>query len=613
MFMREDKCTPGTLYGGAFLCGYGLYKCGLQAEAASEKEGTCLFPWWSPACADDLTTIAAQLGKAPRGICAVARRCRFGAPQVVVTSPVVWGPGRRSERRAGVTDNDARVFPTTYWLTCPHLAVAVGRLESAGYTGRLRQWLVKSGLTGHMAHAHARAAQERLALVEPAMQERLQQAQPAQWQVLASAGIGGTRAQEGVKCLHAHLADYLAGPCGAERALAQADGFTGLESTTGARNPVGARVLALLLHSGVDTTGWPGCKTCSRRSTGESGAMQTPCYVAALDVGTNSCRLLLTTMMDDELVASAAALVTTRLGAGLQASGRLAPDAVERTVNGLRTLQQTVTGQTMNAPVQMLVVATNAVRSAANPEDLLVPAWEQLGLAVRVVQGTEEAALSFDGAIAGLGGIGVPNEQRGQANKSDEEHSVQTPDSMQVSVLDIGGGSTELVTGFANGTVVWAGSVDLGAVRLTELSSGADKLADLVETAQKYLASYGHEPVRRFVQGGILVGVGGTCTSLAAIDLGLAEYRREKVQGHTLARDRIKEMADNLWHMTLEQRRGVPGLQPERADIIVAGAAILLASMQVLQVTQITVSDSDILLGVARQFQKACVRAGFAV
>jgi exopolyphosphatase/guanosine-5'-triphosphate,3'-diphosphate pyrophosphatase len=544
---------------------------------------------WSRVTEQDRETVHKQLRRAPRGLMAVARRCRFGAPQVVVTSPVVLGPGRRSERRAGVTAGAVRVFPTTYWLTCSHLTAAVGRLEGEGWVSKLGAWIEETGLSAAMAAVHNRAAQERTALVEPDLRVRLMHEQPAQWQVLATSGVAGARSEEGVKCLHAHLADYLAAPVG--------DGAVSGDRPPGARNPVGAKVLALLLQMGVDITGWPTCRSCAERAYAAGSRFR----LASLDVGTNSCRLLLSEVDGRQPPRRlAAALVSTRLGEGLEATGRLAPQAMERTLAGLGELLRQARQE--DAPLQTVAVATNAVRSAGNGDSFLIWAWERLGVAVRVVSGAEEAQLSYRGALAGITGTEAA-QRRAQSGGP-------------VAVLDIGGGSTELVVGTRQGGVQWTGSAEVGAVRLMEMAAHRGITGKVAKEpdALPWMISAAVQSLRRGwgalppVPPGMLIGVGGTITSLAAVDLRLDVYDPARVQGHELDLVRLNALTLELAAMTPAERRQVPGLQPARADIIVAGTAILLAAMQLLAIERIQVSDSDILWGMTQQFLELCRR-----
>ncbi|MGI6083525.1 MAG: DUF501 domain-containing protein [Limnochordia bacterium] len=531
--------------------------------------------WWSSPSDEDLRCITAQLQRKPRQVIAVARRCRFGFPQVVVTNPVVWGPLRRSEKKAGGSEQAPRVFPTLYWLTCPYLVSAVGRLESQGWVSKLKVWLEAEGLQEAWTDVHRRAAAERVAVLPEEHGRLMRQVHASQWQVLVSSGVGGMRGVEGIKCLHAHLGDYLAGAVGDERTSAGAD------DVSGSRNPVGAKTLALLLRHGVDVSGcWDGI----------CGEPPTIRRMVAIDVGSNSCRMLAVDVDDvGRQHRAAAALHSTRLAEGLQAHGALTPGAVERTLSALEMLRRAGYDRRSKNEVQVLAVATQAMREAANPEVLLWPAWERLGLALRVISGEQEARLAFTGISAGLG----------------DEY----PGANVIGVLDIGGGSTEIVVGTPENGMSWSVSVKAGAVRLTDyvLSYGKEAAEDVhalteaaYETLRQDLASASD---LLSDEDALLIGVGGTLTSLAAIDLKLEAYDPQRVQGHVLTHRRIAEIAEWLAALPLAQRQQVPGLQPERADIIVAGAAIALAAMDLLQKRRIIISEADMLQGMIETFQ----------
>lgn len=195
--------------------------------------------WWEPAGPEDLATVREQLGRTPQGILAVAARCRFGRPSVVVTAPVIPGP------RAQV-----RPFPTTFWLTCPYLVEAVSRLESAGWIARISQEIkAQPASLEQLREAHRGAARLRAGLLGAGAARRLQQLSPQAVARLRQVGVAGSRDFDAVKCLHAHLADHL--------------GRGG--------NPVGRRVVALLAAQGVALSGSPRC------ATEAAGSGEAPC------------------------------------------------------------------------------------------------------------------------------------------------------------------------------------------------------------------------------------------------------------------------------------------------------------------------------------------------
>lgn len=537
-----------------------------------------LAAWWSVATNYDINIIANQLGKKPRNIVAIARRCRWGAPMVVVNSPVVRGAGRVSERKSGVSPEMPRVFPTMYWLTCPYLVNHVSRLEGHGEVTRTKEWLEKSGQAKTMLMAHTRAAQERLAIARTIDHHKLQQDYPGQWNVLVNAGIGGAREKEGIKCLHMHLADYLAGPAGAERVTSGNNNLS-----PGTRNPAGARVLALLLQQGVDISRCPRCDKSSCSSQGCSVER-----ICALDVGTNSCRMLLSKKQGSNAVRLDAGIQMPRLGAGLSASGHLSAVAINRTLDALRTLlrQAGLADGGANQPaIQAVAVGTQALRSAINTDEFLLAAWEELRLPVVVVSGTQEASLSFKGVLAGLRQLASP------------------PALDKVAALDIGGGSTELVLGTSDGQVLHQISVPIGAVYLSEQGTARGmQLNELVQVAKAALTSVYSSVNKKEQYPFTLIGVGGTLTSAIAIHLQLARYDAQLVTGQRISEKCLWQLATKLQGLRPDERRQQPGLQPERADIIIPGMAIALAVLDILAADEMVICDSDILQGITEQF-----------
>ncbi|NPV74479.1 MAG: Ppx/GppA family phosphatase [Pelotomaculum sp.] len=281
--------------------------------------------------------------------------------------------------------------------------------------------------------------------------------------------------------------------------------------------------------------------------------------VAAIDIGTNSVRLLVAERDGDRLKAVEAGLATTRLGEGI-GSGMLLPQAMERTVDAVegfcRTAMHLQAGR-------ITVAATSAVRDALNRDEFVQMVRQRTGLKVRILSGEEEAALTYRGVLAGL-----PVEPRATA------------------VVDVGGGSTELIWPREGGLRLV--SVNVGAVRMTEAGMDVRKAAALLKP---FLEEIKGMPVK------CLVGVGGTVTTLAAVDQELAVYDPVRVHGYCLTAPKIEKILAKLEEMTVEERRRVPGLQPERADIIVAGVAIVKAVMEGTGAGRMLVSEYDILYG----------------
>ncbi|MDI9449506.1 MAG: Ppx/GppA family phosphatase [Pelotomaculaceae bacterium] len=284
--------------------------------------------------------------------------------------------------------------------------------------------------------------------------------------------------------------------------------------------------------------------------------------IAAIDIGTNSTRLLVVQKTGAGWKELARKLAGTRLGEGIR-RGVLPPSAMERTAEAVGLFYR----EALSLGAQRVVAAaTSAVRDASNRAEFLSLVKLKAGLPVRVLSGEEEARLSYRGVISGL----------------DIE-----PDSTVV--VDVGGGSTELI--WMQAGRLHLVSVKAGAVRLTGAGGRCGPAATLGPALVQVKRS----------KAGNLVGVGGTVTTLAAIDQKLVEYDPRLVHGYTLTAGRIKEILSMLSSLDLADRRRVPGLQPERADIILAGVEIVLAVMEGLAVNRLVVSESDILMGLIQE------------
>ena len=294
--------------------------------------------------------------------------------------------------------------------------------------------------------------------------------------------------------------------------------------------------------------------------------------VAAVDLGTNSTRLLVADVRDGQLDELVRRLKITRLGEGVDTRRRLLPAPIARVRNVLSDFRRET--DRLGAE-RVLAVATSAVRDAENGEAFLGEIEWSYGFSTRLLSGHEEAQLTFRGVSAG------------------RELESETL------IVDIGGGSTELVAGGSEG-VRFHDSLDLGCVRLTERFLHSDppsdaELVDCAESARSLLA----ERVPADVRPEAAIGVAGTITSLAALDLGLAEYNSDEVHGHRLARPSVEIQLERLASLPLAQRRELPALEPERAPVIVAGAVILREVLDHFGLEEIETSERDILDGAA--------------
>jgi exopolyphosphatase/guanosine-5'-triphosphate,3'-diphosphate pyrophosphatase len=301
--------------------------------------------------------------------------------------------------------------------------------------------------------------------------------------------------------------------------------------------------------------------------------------VAAVDCGTNSIRLLVAehTPGSPALVDLERRMEIVRLGQGVDATGRLAPDALERTFAVARTYAKAIRGW---GAARTRFVATSATRDAANRDEFTAAVLEIFGVEPEVITGDEEAALSFSGATKGLGGAG----------------DVHAP----YLVVDIGGGSTEFVLG--EDKVTAARSVDIGCVRMLERHllddpPGPEQIrmatADIDDAIARAAELVPIGDARA------LVGVAGSVTTVAAIALDLPAYDAERVHHARIPAARVKEVAAMLLASTREERAAIGCLHPGRVDVIAAGALILERIMARLGLDEVVVSEHDILDGLA--------------
>jgi exopolyphosphatase / guanosine-5'-triphosphate,3'-diphosphate pyrophosphatase len=297
--------------------------------------------------------------------------------------------------------------------------------------------------------------------------------------------------------------------------------------------------------------------------------------VAVIDMGTNSTRLLVADVEDGAVREIERRTNVTRLGEGVDQSGRLSDAAMDRVFAVLTDYRGVIEDLGANPVV---TVATSAMRDAENGAHFQRRLADELAIDARVIPGEKEAQLTFRGATA--------------ARASDVE----------TLVVDIGGGSTEFVVGVPGREPRFHVSATLGSVRHTERHLHSDpphakEVEALADKARGIIAEDVPAPIREGVGAGIAVA--GTATSLAAIDLELDPYDPERVDGHELSFAAAEGILARLAELPLPQRREVTGLHPDRAPTIVAGAAILIESMRTFGLEQIKVSEADLLHGAA--------------
>jgi exopolyphosphatase / guanosine-5'-triphosphate,3'-diphosphate pyrophosphatase len=315
--------------------------------------------------------------------------------------------------------------------------------------------------------------------------------------------------------------------------------------------------------------------------------------IAVADLGTNSTRLLVADVTaDGRLTQLERRTEVTRLGEGVDASGRLSPEAMRRVYDALARYGEFAESA---GAERRIAVATSAVRDADNGSELVAHVRERLDFDLRTITGDEEARLTFLGATSARVELREPAPQGTAAGATDAPQA-------ETLVIDIGGGSTELVTGRSGHRPDFHVSTALGSVRHTERHLSNDppcpeELDALATEARQIIAAGVPDAIRGGVEAGIAVA--GTPTSLAAIDQQLEPYDPERVDGYRLTLAATERIFALLAQLPVEQRRDVTGLHPDRAPTIVAGIAILVESMRLFGLDEVEVSEADILDGAA--------------
>ncbi len=290
---------------------------------------------------------------------------------------------------------------------------------------------------------------------------------------------------------------------------------------------------------------------------------------AAVDIGTNTVRMLVADVSGDQIHDVARAVEVVGLGRGLDASGAMAPESMDAAIAALTEYGQRIREA---MPSRIRVVATSASREASNSTELMTRVEAALGVAPDVISGEDEAGLAFAGAIWGAG--------------SDGRHLV----------IDPGGGSTEFVSGVERPEE--SVSIGIGSVRLTDRHFAAlpPTSAELAGATSLVREMFGAVPIPESPFAGI--GVAGTFTSLAGIHLGLDRYDRTRTHQTVLTLPDLERLVQVLAGMTLEETEAIPSLDPKRAPVILAGAIVVVEAVRRSGLESVTISEADMLEGI---------------
>lgn len=296
--------------------------------------------------------------------------------------------------------------------------------------------------------------------------------------------------------------------------------------------------------------------------------------LAAIDIGTNSTRLLIVNYKNGNYKVLERDLIISRLGEGVDKNKYLNKKAVERTISALEKYDKKIKKYDAK---KTKIVGTSALRDVKNKDDFIIPLKKRTSFDLNIISGRQEAKYIYKGV------------------KSDIENN-------DFLIIDIGGGSTEFI--WKNKSKIIEKSLDIGAVRLTER---------IIKDSKKPLSNKEKEKIKNIINEILikeditkfktkkLIGVGGTITTLAAMDLGLKEYDSNKIHKYILSKENIKQIVKQLINSNLSERKKMKGLNESRADIITAGAIILKLIMKILDINEISISERDILFGLINE------------
>lgn len=295
--------------------------------------------------------------------------------------------------------------------------------------------------------------------------------------------------------------------------------------------------------------------------------------IGAIDIGTNSMRLLTTDLVDNRLIDRKKYVNTTRIGQGVDENGFITDEAMDRNIAALKEYHDKCEEYGCK---KIYCMGTSALRDSKNRDEFIKRAKDEAGIDVNVVEGEIEARLGFSGVTNGI-------EKEGD-----------------ILVIDIGGGSTEFIFGNRDG-IKRNISINIGALRLTEkfLSKG------YTDKAFSDMKEFIYEEIKEIVEYlrdkeiECICGIGGTITSLSAVNQNLEVYSMDKVHGSKITREEVESMMNRFIECSDEDRKHINGLQPKRADIISAGTEILICIMDSLSKKEVVVSEYDNLEGMA--------------
>ena len=300
---------------------------------------------------------------------------------------------------------------------------------------------------------------------------------------------------------------------------------------------------------------------------------------ASIDVGSNTLRLLIAGIEDNRIINVFSDRKISRLGNKVSMTGRLQDENIETSIAALKEFSARISGYGV---VHVKAVATSALREAVNSESFVQRAFEDTGISIEVISGDREAGLTLRGILSSFCGSDL---------------RVLT----SALIVDIGGGSTEWIL-YRDKHLVDMGSIPVGVIKFTHNFIKTDPVAihdlnGLTAEIVSVLDNLKMKIARHVRRDMLFIGTAGTFTTIAAIDLGLETYSREKIHLHKLPLPALRAMGKQLTALSLEERKKIVGLEPERADLIIPGILFTIKVMEYFGFNELTVSDYGLLEG----------------
>lgn len=303
---------------------------------------------------------------------------------------------------------------------------------------------------------------------------------------------------------------------------------------------------------------------------------------AAIDVGSNTIRMLIATFHDNSLSRIHTDRAITRLAQGLNETGKLREENIEKSIAALKGFSHSIEKYGVT---RIKAVGTSAIRDAKNRNEFLGAAFRETGIKVEAISGIREAELTIKGVLLGF-----------------------RDNAYQSLIIDIGGGSTEWImhTTAKQHEPLLCGTVPAGVVNLLERFIKTDPPTNIEISAMLNEVDSLFRPLKHEIAeypSAVLIGTGGTITTLASIDLNLREYDSERVHMHNISVDRLKEIRNTLLSLTFNRRKDIAGLEAGRADLIIPGILLTIRIMEIFGFKDITVSDCGLLEGILKEMK----------